>query len=572
MALLLSQHRLDSTSDAGAFRFAEIQGMTITNPIRAIVTLLLVALASSVVRADEPWQPNEAIFYHIYVRSFADSNGDGKGDLPGLTGKLDYIQSLGVDGILLLPIFQNDYREYGGYATTDYEHVDEEYGGDTAWDKLIAAAHSRKLKVLLDLSLTHVADTHPWFVAAKNNRQAPEREHFTWAGPPCPETKGIFGLPAWNRVDDGSCYFALYAPNVPHLNLRNKATADTMINVGAAWLKRGADGFRLDSAPHVAPIDPERLEVVGKSTKAGHAFWRAFMKKMKSVKRSSLAVAEVAEGDPAALTPFFSDGIDMAFDYPMYFGLVDALATGKKKNLAFLTSASVTARPRGAGGAIFLNNHDVPAEIIPPHGRIADFLGGNKTRMQSAALLLFSLPSTPFIYYGEEIGLRGALPPPRPYEAAGAVKKPWSRNPMQWSSDRGRGFTSGENWVPFAADEANVAAQDGVAGTMLETYRGLIKIRRSSPALTAGAYREISNNSDSVFSFLREHQRERVLVAVNLSNADVKAELDLKQAGISRAAISERIFGSRLPHVTPANADGYTVDLPAYEGRWLRIE
>jgi glycosidase len=521
--------------------------------------------------AGETSWPRESIFYHVYVRSFADGDGDGNGDLPGLTGKLDYIASLGVDGILLLPIFQNDYHEYGGYATTDHQRVDKLYGGDAAWDKFIAAAHERKLKVLLDLSLTHVADTHPWFVAAKTNPNAAERAHFIWAGPPQPAAKGLFGLPAWNALEDGSSYFALYAHTVPHLNFRNKATADAMIDVGKSWLHRGADGFRLDSAPHVAPVDPSQPEVVGKSTAATHAFWREFMTQMKSVKGSSIAVAEVMDLDPKTIAPFYADGVDMAFDYPMHFGLADALATGKKKNLASLVSATLAARPRGAAGGIFLDNHDVPGELLPPHGRIADALDGNLTRMQSAALLLFSLPATPFVYYGDEIGLRGALPPPRP-AVLNDVKKTWSRNPMQWNGDEGRGFTTGMSWAPFAAEGANVAAQDGVAGTLLETYRGLIKVRRSSPALTRGTYREVPNNSDAVFSFMREDGRERILVAVNLSNDPLTARLNIKKLGITRAMVTERIFDLPMPEITPANCDSYSLDLPAHEGRWLRIQ
>jgi glycosidase len=547
----------------------EINVATSLQFLRAFLTVVFVG---DVAVADEPLSSHEKVFYHVYVRSFADSDGDGKGDLPGLTGKLDYIKSLGVDGMLLLPIFQNDYHAYGGYATTDYERVEEEYGGDKAWNEFIAAAHERGLLVLLDLSLTHVADTHPWFVAAKKDEKSRERKHFIWAGPPRPSAKGVFGMPAWNPVEDGSSYFALYAPNVPHLNLSNQATADAMMDVGALWLKRGADGFRLDSAPHAVPVDPDRPEVIGKSTEANHAFWRSFMDRMKRVKPSSLAVAEVMELDPHALKRFYSDGIDMAFDYPMYFGLIDALSTGKKKNLAFLTSASVAARPRGASGAIFLNNHDVPAELIPPHGRIADFLGGNVTRMQSAALLLFSLPSTPFVFYGEEIGLRGALPPPRPFEPVDAVKKTWSRNPMQWKSGKGRGFTSAEPWAPLAADEANVAAQDGVFGTILETYRGLIKIRRSTPALTRGSYRELGNDHDAVFSFMRADRGDRILVAVNFSNSEVTARLDLSKLDIDRATVTEHIFGQRLADVSPANSAAYPLILPAYEGRWLRIE
>jgi len=508
----------------------------------------------------------------VYVRSFADSNGDGKGDLPGLTGKLDYIVSLGVDGILLMPIFQNDYREYGGYATTDYAHVDQEYGGDAAWDNFIAAAHRRNLKVAFDLSITQVADTHPWFVAARKNASAPERAHFLWTGPLQPKALGLFGAPAWNPAGDGTFYFALYAPNVPTINFLDNSTAEKMIEVGAYWLKRGADGFRLDSAPNIVPVDPANPEVIGQSADRAHLFWRAFMSRMKSTNPKSFAVAEVFDADPGHLVPFYNDGIDMAFDYPMYFALLDALTKGQSTRLAAMVSASVAARPPGASGGIFLGNHDVPGAFIAPYGRLADLLGGNLTRMQSAALLLFSLPSTPFVYFGEEIGLHGAFPPQFAGNADKAERKAWSRNPMQWDTTRGRGFTTGSPWTPFAADGANVAAQDGIPGTLLETYRGLIKVRRSSPALTRGAYRAVPGNNPAIFCFLRESPDERVLVAINLSGENSTTTLDLAKLGIIRAEITDRIFRYPYGHIDAANAMSFPLTLPAYQGRWLLLK
>jgi glycosidase len=515
--------------------------------------------------------PQGSIFYQVYVRSFADSDGDGKGDLPGLTAKLDYISSLGVDGILLLPIFQNDCHEYGGYATTDYAHVDKEYGGDAAWDQFIVAAHRHKLKIVLDLSITQVADTHPWFIAARKNIAAPERAHFMWAGPARPRAMGVFGAPAWNPAGDGTYYFSLYAANVPTINFRDQPTVEAMMKVGTHWLNRGADGFRLDSAPNIVPVDPAMPEVIGQSGEAGHAFWRAFMLRMKSAKPSSFAVAEIFDTDPMRLTPFYVDGIDMAFDYPIYYGLIEAFSQGRATHLAALVSASIAARPRGAMGVIFLGNHDVPGTVFPPYGRSADLLGGNLTRLQSAVLLLFSLPSTPFVYYGEEIGMRGALPP-KVGKGAEREEKAWSRNPMQWDTSRGRGFTTGVPWAPFSVDQANVAAQDGVPGTLLETYRGLIKVRRSSSALTRGAYRAIAGTNPAIFCFLREDANERVLVAVNLAATKATTILNFGQLGITRADLYDRIFDFEVGHVDSTNSAEYFLSLPAYQGRWFLIK
>jgi glycosidase len=519
--------------------------------------------------AATPFAPREAVLYHVYVRSFADSDGDGNGDLPGLTSKLDYVASLGVDGVLLLPIFQDDQTVSGGYGTTDYHHVASDYGGDAAWDAFVQAAHAHGLKVLLDLSLTLVSDGHPWFQAAAASASAPERAHFELAGPPCPVIPNFQTL--WFPFPDGVCYLSLYGPTFAALNYFDPGTLDAGIAVGTEWIGRGADGFRLDSAPSIAVVDPKNPTTGNPSSPTTHAFWSAFMTATKAAAPSSFAVAEVTATTGATLTPFYRDGIDMVFDYPIYYGLVDAWTSGTKTNLAAEISGTIAARPTGALGGAFLGNHDVPGTIVAPYGRVADMLGDGTTRLQSGALLLLSLPSTPFVYYGEEIGLRGAPPPQGGSNDAG-LPYLWSRNPMQWDTSAGRGFTTGTPWVGFSTDPSNVAAQSGVGGTLLETYRGLLKVRRSSPALRRGSYREVATSSSAVLAFLREDPAERVLVLVQFGSQASSATIDLAQLGITQATVTDRIFGANLPAVTATNASAYPVSLPPYGGAWLLLQ
>lgn len=533
--------------------------------------LALVAALSCPLWAQDP-QPNlaswprESIFYHVYVRSFADSNGDGQGDLPGLTSKLDYIQSLGVDGLLLLPVFQNDHDEYGGYSTTNYYHIEDDYGGDQAWDLFIAEALKRKLKVLLDLSINHISENHAWFKAVKADPNAPERQHFLWAGPPTPEAKNVFGAPAWIAMGDGPSYYAAYVPHLPSVNVRNPATTRAIIEVAKHWMGRGVDGFRLDSAKHIAEVDPARPGEKDQSSQATHRFWRQFMAELKKANPDVIAIAEIFGTNAPILQAYYQDGIDMVFDYPIHFGMVDAMKTGLKKNLALLVDANLAARPQGAWGVGFTENHDVPGKFIEPFGRSADLLGGNVTRLQSAALLLFSLPSTPMIYYGQEIGLRGGV------DTNDAQKKKWSRNPMQWDASPNRGFTTGSPWRPYSEDAANVKDQDGTSNTLLATYRGVIAVRKSSPALTHGTYKQVPTDRENVFAFLRIHEDEKVLVMVNLSGEDAAVHLDLKSVGIQSAVASDRIFQYPWPEVSADNAGAYSVALPAYEGRWVRLD
>jgi alpha-amylase len=513
--------------------------------------------------------PRDAVLYHAYVRSFADSNADGNGDLAGMTAKLDYIKDLGVDGILLLPIFQDAYPISGGYGTTDYGHVAADYGGDAAFTSFLAAAHTRGLKVVLDLSFTLVADQHPWFVAARASAAAPERAHFqVTPGPPCPTLADTLGNNGWHAFPDTRCYFSDYAATFPSLNQRDAATAEAMRSAAVHWLGLGVDGFRLDSAASIAQVDPTNpMAPKDPSSPATHAFWRAFMQRIKTVNAQAFAVAELFDHE----ADYYADGIDMTFQYKIYFGLVDAWQNASKTLLAFVIDQQLAARPTGAFGGVFLGNHDVPGTIVAPGGRVADLVCplpcSDPTPLRSAAMLLFSLPGTPFVYYGEELGLHGAA------SADPSATLPWSRNPMPWDATAGHGFTTAAApWAPFAADPANVAAQNHQAGSLLETYKGLLGVRKTSPALRHGGYRAVPTSRPDVFAFVREDPAERVLVVVSFGAATTSTTLDLGSLGITQATAHERLFGGALPAVTPANAAAYPVALPAKGAIWILLQ
>lgn len=513
--------------------------------------------------------PGDAIFYHVYVRSFADGDGDGSGDLPGLTSKLDYVKALGVDGILLLPVFADVYPISGGYGTVDYGHVTSDYGGDGALDAFVDAAHGHGLKVVLDLSFTLVADQHPWFVAAKKSA-APERAHFVVAdGPPCPVLDNLLGTNGWIPFPDGQCYFSDYAAPFPSLDQRDEPTAEAMRAVAEQWLEHGIDGFRLDSAASIAQVDPAQPEKAkDPSSPATHEFWLRFMQHLKAKRADAFAVAELFDHE----ADFYADGIDMTFQYLIYFGLVDGWTKATKQTLSYVTALQVAARPAGASGGIFVGNHDVPGAVVAPGGRVADLVCPapclDPTPLRTAAMLLFSLPGTPFVYYGEELGLHGAP------SADPSQTMPWSRNPMHWDASLpNHGFTTAAApWAPMASDDTSVAAQDQVGGSMLETYRGLIAVRRTSAALTRGGYREVPTSRDDVFAFLREDPAERVLVVASFADADTSATLDLGSVGVVQAKAEDRIFGAALPDVTAANAAAYPVALPAKAAAWLLLQ
>jgi glycosidase len=510
--------------------------------------------------------PRDKIFYHAYVRSFADSDGDGIGDFAGMQAKLDYIKSIGVDGILLLPIFDDQYVESGGYGTVDYTHVTAAYGGDAAFASFVAAAHARGLVVMLDLSFSLVADSHPWFVAAQTDHAA--RSHFiVTAGPPCPVVTGQAGT-GWYPFPDTGCYFSDYAAQFPSLNVRDPATATALGDAAVQWLAAGVDGFRLDSSSSVAQIDPAQPTVKDLNAPASHAFWLHFMQRIKQAKPDAFTVAELWY----YAADYFADGIDMAFEYNIYFGLVDGWQLSTKQTLSTNVAEQLAERPAGAFGGVFAGNHDFPGDVLPPGGRSPDMICplpcSDHTPLVTAAMLVLSLPGTPFIYYGEELGLHGAQ------SVDSSQTAPWSRNPMQWNATAKRGFTTGTPWAPVSTDTANVAAQDGVDGSMLETYRGLIGVRKTSPALQHGDYTEAVTSRDDVFAFVRHDagSGERVLVVASFAHAAVGATVNLAALGITAATAHERIFGGALPAVTAANAAAYPVPLAAQGAIWIALQ
>ncbi len=383
-------------------------------------------------------------------------------------------------------------------------------------------------------------------------------------GAACPTLLDTANTNGWNPFPNTQCYFSDYAAPFPGLNYRDAATAEAARVVAESWLARGVDGFRLDSAASIGQVDPANpTQAKDPSSPVTHAFWLSFMQRIKAKNPQSFAVAELFGHD----ADYYADGIDMTFQYHMYFGLVDGWTKSIKSTLSTTVSEQVSARPSGASGGIFIGNHDVPGTIVAPGGRVANLVCpmpcASTSPLVAAAMLLFSLPGTPFIYYGEELGLHGAK------SVDTTQTLPWSRNPMQWDATANHGFTTGTPWAPMSTDTANVAAQDGVNGSMLSSYRGLVTVRKSSPALTHGGYREVTTSRPDVFAFLREDPTERVLVVASFAAAPVNVTLDLASLGITAAKANERIFGAALPDVTTTNAGAYPITASGTE--WVLL-
>ncbi|HEX6899282.1 MAG TPA: alpha-amylase family glycosyl hydrolase [Thermoanaerobaculia bacterium] len=493
---------------------------------------------------DHDWARG-AVFYEVFVRSFADSNGDGVGDFRGLTGKLDYLNDgnpatdtdLGVDALWLMPVFESP--SYHGYDVVDYEKIDSEYGTAEDFQRFLDEARRRGLRVIVDYVINHSGAGHPWFVEAAASPSSPRRSWYVWRADD-PGWRQPWGSgPTWHRNDkDGTYYYGIFWGGMPDLNWGTPAVREEMERVGASWLARGLDGFRLDATRYLVANGPGEGQSDQPET---HAFLKAFAERMRREKPQAILVAENWT-DTEKIAPYFND-LPMNFNFPLAEEILRAVRDDEAAGIAGKLEEMADLYPPGAIDAPFLTNHD--------QQRLATQLGNDPAALRSAAAILLTLPGAPFLYYGEEVGLQNG-------NGSGDELK---RTPMPWDATPGGGFTTGRPWFRFAPGQetANVAAQTGDAGSLLSHYRRLIRARKSSPALLKGDLKLLSpgNRSTPVLAFLRETAGERVLVVHNVTGKEAEAGPYAVEA-----AQLEPLFGTG----TATRGDqGWTVKVPAGE-------
>ena len=511
-----------------------------------------------VTAADRWWR--EGVFYQVYPRSFEDSNGDGIGDLRGVTRRLDYLQGLGVDALWISPFFASPQRDFG-YDVSDYEAVDPHFGTLADFDALTRAAHARKLHVILDFVANHTSDQHAWFRASRSSRADPKRAWYVWRDPapgggPPTNWRSVFGGSAW-ALDSvsGQYYLHQFLREQPDLNWRNPAVRRAMYGVMRFWLDRGADGFRLDAFPHTIEDSLFRDNPVAAHPDAGHGEYDALDPVYTTHRPENYAIlcemrrvmdAYTTRGgapsarillpevftSPAKLTAYYgSQGCGAQM--PSNYGLsgVPWNADTAFRRIAAYDAALAPWQARNWA----LGNHDTH--------RLATRVGPEAAR--AAAVLLLTLRGTPTVYYGDEIGMHDVpIPPERVQDPAekqqpgiGVGRDP-ERTPMQWDGTSGAGFTSGTPWLPIAADAGtrNVASERADSTSMLALYRRLLALRRAEPALARGSFRLLPRQGN-VLAYVRADSARagggRLLILVNfgatagryaLSAADV-AEL-----------------------------------------------
>ena len=427
-------------------------------------------------------------FMQIFVRAYQDSNGDGIGDLPGLTARLDDLHELGVRGLWLMPIHPCHDGDHG-YAVTDYRGVNPDYGTLADFDELLRQAHARGIGVILDYVINHSSRLHPLFVAARADRASPWRDWYVWAESRPPGWH-IYDADPWRRSEPGH-YFAAFGPGMPDFDWTNPAVEAWHHDNLRFWLNRGVDGFRFDAVGHLVENGPDAWDCQPQNY--------PIMQRVRGLLDGYAKRYMVCEapGDPAG----FTRAAGSAFAFDLNGLLVDA-ARGRGGAMAEV-AAYHAAAPGGI--ATFLSNHDHFAG-----GRVADQLGGDLARCKVAAALLLLLPGVPFIYYGEEIGMAGALELPA---------DPALRTPMSWDAC-GAAFSTGQAFRAPSPNRAthNVAAQRNDAHSLRGFYRWLLGLRTAHAALRVGSLEEVEAGDRSL-RFVRRHGDAALRVCIDAGDS-----------------------------------------------------
>jgi alpha-glucosidase len=456
-----------------------------------------------------PWW-RSAVIYQVYPRSFADADADGVGDLPGITAHLEYVRDLGADAVWLSPIYRSPMKDFG-YDIADHTDVDPIFGSLADADALVARAHELGLRVILDFVPNHTSDINPWFADSRASRDAAKRDWYVWRdGEELPNNwLSTFGehRPAWTRDHaTGEWYLHSFLPEQPDLNWDEPAVESAMHDAMRFWLRRGVDGFRMDVVqkigkdPALGDNEPGRRH--DEDWPSVHPRLAAIRRVLEEFDGDRVAVGEVYLLDQRALAPYITSGDELHLAHNFYFL---HLPWSAERFRAAVDEFELLTTD-GGWPAWCLNNHD--------HSRTPTRYG--RARARVAAVMVLSLRGTPFLYQGEELGLTdGAVPPDVIVDVDGRDPE---RVPMPWQAGPGTGFTSGRAWLPTHqdADRLAVSVQAGDPASSLELYRALIGLRRATPALQHGSYRSVHAAPD-VFAYIREHEGERLFVALNFA-------------------------------------------------------
>ena len=540
---------------------------------------------------DDPLWFKDAVFYEIYVRGFYDSDGDGIGDFRGLTQKLDYLEWLGVDCLWLLPMYASPLRD-GGYDIADYYAILPEYGTLEDFRAFLDAAHARGIRIITDLVINHTSDIHPWFKEASSAPDSPKRDWYVWSDTPekYKDARIIFTdteKSNWTWCESGkSFYWHRFFSHQPDLNFDNPEVQQAMFDVVDYWLDFGIDGFRVDAVPYLYEREGTNCENLSET----HGFLKRLRAHAERRHPNALLLGEANQW-PEDVVEYFGEGSEfhMNYHFPIMPRLFMALRQEDRLPIVEILERTPDI-PSNCQWGMFLRNHDeLTLEMVTDEEsdylyneyakdrrmrlnvgirrRLAPLLDNSRQRIELLHALLFSLPGSPFIYYGDEIGMGDNI-----YLG----DRDGVRTPMQWSPDRNAGFSKADfeklyfpviNNPLYGFQSVNVESQARYDSSLLHWMRQMIHLRKQHRVFGRGTMRFVKPANRKIFAFVREHEGETVLCVFNLSQFAQPVELDLSELE-GRAPI-EMLGKTRFPSIPVAP---YQLALAPLSFYWFRFE
>ncbi|HVT01621.1 MAG TPA: alpha-amylase family glycosyl hydrolase [Patescibacteria group bacterium] len=493
------------------------------------------------------WTQN-AVIYQIYPRSFKDSDNDGIGDIKGIIDKVDYLASLGIDAVWLSPIYKSPQLDYG-YDVSDHREIDPIFGIMDDFKNLLKLLHEKGIKLIMDFIPNHTSTEHPWFIEARSNKTNPKRDWYIWADPAAnngPPNNWIsaFGGPAW-QLDEvtNQYYYHAFSPYQPDLNWRNEEVKKEMFNVMKFWLDLGVDGFRIDAVDYLfeakdlkdEPKNPyyqpgfhqyrdqalshiytkglsESIKMLGEMGKVLRAYQNKYMVTEAAEAKLSKLIEMYKIVDWRSYQPFNFSMIDLPWEAQSYREYIDCYDQAVGQNYV----------PCYVAG-----NHDKP--------RVVTRIGAREAR--NAAVILFTLRGNAFIYNGEEIGMRNRKLPKNlerdtydEYSPGLGLGRNGERTPMQWDNTNQAGFSSFKPWLPICSDykKVNVDEETKDPKSFLNLYKKLIKLKKENPALIDGDYIPMDSKAEKVFCYIRQSDKNKILVVINFGREKQKINLNIE--------------------------------------------
>ena len=537
---------------------------------------------------DTRWY-QQAVFYEMNIRAFQDSNGDGNGDFRGAIERLDYLLALGVDCTWIQPMYPSPLRD-DGYDVADYMDIHPDFGTLDDFKAFLNAAHARGLRVVTDLVMNHTSDQHPWFQAARSDPNSPYHDYYVWSetGTEYADARIIFidyEKSNWTYDEVAGKYFwHRFYSSQPDLNYDNPAVHEEMLNIMRYWLDMGIDGFRADAVPYLY----EREGTICENLPETHAFLKKVRAMMDAEYPGCVLIAEANQW-PEDVRAYFGDGDEfhMCFHFPIMPRLYMAIRQHDRTAIYDILERTPPI-PENAQWLTFLRNHDeLTLEMVTPaerqwmweqyapdplmrinlgiRRRLAPLIDNDRRQWLLLNAMLFSLPGTPILYYGDEIGMGDNINLPDRFGV---------RTPMQWDDSKNAGFSNAETTYlpvidegPYSYRHVNVAAAEKDPNSYLWATRFLLQARKQSPALQQGkmSWYEIENKT--ILAFWRVHEERRVLCLFNLDQQRQSVSLNLGVfAGkklVDLLADSEELTLNEFPMV---------LNLEPYAAHWLRIE